>query len=325
MLLTTTIVESATSLSLLLRSFAETNKQKMKIVVTGSLGHISKPLTEALVQKGHSVTVISSKPGKQKDIEVLRATAAIGSLEDVHFLTSAFTGADAVYCMIPPPDLFNHNLDYLAYCRNIANNYAEAIQQSGVKRVVHLSSVGAHFDKGTGFILSHHYMENRLAALPDVAITHMRPTSFYYNLFGFVDTIKNTGNIVSTYGATDRVSWVSPIDIAAAVAEEIVTPLAGRKVQYVASDELTCHEVAGILGAAIGKPDLKWVLITSEQMQHHLELAGMAPTSAAGLVELNTSMHNGKLFQNYYLNKPRVMGSVKMTDFAKEFAAAFIH
>jgi uncharacterized protein YbjT (DUF2867 family) len=194
-----------------------------------------------------------------------------------------------------------------------------------VKRVVHLSSVGAHLDKGTGFILGHHYMENRLAALPDIAITNMRPTSFYYNLFGFLEAIKNTGSIASTYGAADRVSWVSPIDIAAAVAEEIVTPLTGRKVQYVASDELTCNEVAGILGAAIGKPDLKWVVITSEQMQSRLESVGMAPTIAAGLVELNTSMHNGEVFQNYYLNKPRVMGKIKMTDFAKEFAAAFIY
>jgi nucleoside-diphosphate-sugar epimerase len=32
----------------------------MKIVVTGSLGNISKPLTKELVQKKHSVTVISS-------------------------------------------------------------------------------------------------------------------------------------------------------------------------------------------------------------------------------------------------------------------------
>ncbi len=32
----------------------------MKITITGSLGHISKPLTQELVQKGHSITVISS-------------------------------------------------------------------------------------------------------------------------------------------------------------------------------------------------------------------------------------------------------------------------
>lgn len=54
----------------------------MKIVITGSLGHISKPLAEQLVQQGHNITVISSKPGKQKDIQALGAVAAIGSIED---------------------------------------------------------------------------------------------------------------------------------------------------------------------------------------------------------------------------------------------------
>lgn len=34
----------------------------MKIIVTGSLGNISKPLTQKLVQKELQVTVISSEP-----------------------------------------------------------------------------------------------------------------------------------------------------------------------------------------------------------------------------------------------------------------------
>jgi uncharacterized protein YbjT (DUF2867 family) len=87
----------------------------MKFVVTGSLGNISKPLTKELVQKGHMVTVISSKPEKQKDIEALGAIAAIGTLEDVDFLVSTFTGADAVYCMVPPNNYFDLSLDLLTY------------------------------------------------------------------------------------------------------------------------------------------------------------------------------------------------------------------
>ena len=74
--LTTTIVDQATPVFLLLRNFVITKNRKMKIIVTGSLGHISKPLTKELVQKGHTVTVISSKPGKQKEIEALGAAAA---------------------------------------------------------------------------------------------------------------------------------------------------------------------------------------------------------------------------------------------------------
>lgn len=295
----------------------------MKIIVTGSLGHISKPLAIELVQKGHTVTVISSNPEKQKDIEALGATAAIGSLEDVNFLTATFTGADAVYTMVPPANYFDQNLDVTAYCLRIGNNYVVAIRDSGVKHVVHLSSVGAHLVKHSGIILAHHDVEAILDKLADVAITYMRPVGFYYNLYSFVAMIKKDGIIAANYGADDELIWVSPIDIAATIAEELETSPESREVRYVASDELTGNETASILGKAMGNPDLKWIIIANEQMQSGLEAAGIQPIIAAGLVEMYASQHNGVLTEDYYRNKPAVMGKVKLTDFAKEFAAAF--
>ncbi|SHG59201.1 Uncharacterized conserved protein YbjT, contains NAD(P)-binding and DUF2867 domains [Chryseolinea serpens] len=294
----------------------------MKIIVTGSLGNISQPLTKELLQNGHSVTVISSNPEKQKDIEALGATAAIGSIDNLAFLTRTFTGSDAAYCMIPPNFHFHGNLDPRAYYRAIGETYAQAIQQSGVKRVVHLSSVGAHLDKDSGIILAHHDMEQALKKIPGIALTHLRPTAFYYNLLGFVGAIKKQGVMASNYGADDRVPWVSPLDIAAVAAKELMTLTEGIKVRYVASDELPCIEVARILGAAIGKPDLKWVIKSSEETQNGLEAAGVPPRVAAGLVEMNASMHSGVLFEDYYRNRP-ALGKTKLTDFAKEFAAVF--
>ncbi len=294
----------------------------MKIILTGSLGHIGLPLTTALVQKGHAVTVISSNPEKQTAIETLGAAAAIGSIEDVDFLTATFTGADAVYTMVPPANYFDANFDLMAHSRKLGHTFADAISASGVKRVVHLSSIGAHLSEGSGLIVGHHEIEAILDKLANVAITFMRPVGFYYNLFRFVPMIKNTGIIASNYGADDHLIWVSPIDIAAAVATELETPLAGRKVQYVASDELTGHETARILGGAIGKPDLKWILISDEQTQSGFEAAGLNSQIAAGLVEMYASQHTGQLTEDYYRHKP-VLGKVKTTDFAKEFAAAF--
>ena len=295
----------------------------MKVIVTGSLGHISKPLTQELAKKGHTITVISSNPEKQKDIEALGAAAAIGSLEDADFLVQTFTGADAAYTMLPPANFFDPNLDMIAYCNRLGNNYAQAIKTSGIKRVVNLSTIGAHLEKGSGILLGAHYMEKMLNELSsDVAVIHMRPVGFYYNLLGFINGIKTTGMIASNYGEGDMIPWVSPIDIAAAIAEEIVSPLSERKVRYVASDELTCNEVASILGTAIGKPGLEWKIIANEQLQTGLIAFGMNPQIVAGLAEMNASMHNGLLFEDYYSHKP-VLGKVKMTDFARDFAVVF--
>ncbi|NMF63459.1 NmrA family NAD(P)-binding protein [Brasilonema octagenarum] len=292
----------------------------MKVVVTGSLGNISKPLAEELVQKGHTVTVISSKPEKQKDIEALGATAAIGSLEDADFLVSTFTEANAVYAMIPPnftvPDSTEHY-------RRIGNSYAQAIQRSGVKRVVHLSSWGAHLDSGTGFIVGSHDVEGILNELSDVAITHLRAGFLYYNLYNYVDMIKEVGFIGANHGGDDKIVMVAPSDIAAAAVEEIETPVTDKKVRYVASDEHTANETAHILGIAIGKPDLKWATFTDEQMQDALEKKGMPTHTAAKFVELGASIHSGALREDYELHKPIAMGKVKLEDFAKEFAAGF--
>lgn len=128
----------------------------MKVVVTGSIGNISKPLTVELVQKGHQVTVISSNVDKKEEIVALGAMAAIGNLEDVGFLTAAFMGADAVYCMIPPNNYFDQNLNLLSYYHEIASNYAYAIAASGVRRVIYLSSIGAHLPKGSGILVGHY-------------------------------------------------------------------------------------------------------------------------------------------------------------------------
>ncbi|MGI4805661.1 MAG: NAD(P)H-binding protein [Janthinobacterium lividum] len=296
----------------------------MKIIITGSLGNISKPLTAELVQKGHAVTVISSKPEKQKDIEALGAAAAVGSLEDRDFLTATFSGADAVYCMVPPNNFFDPKLNLLAYYQKLGSNYVEAIKASGVKRVVNLSTFGAHLEKGNGILIGAHDVEQLLNTLPsEVSITHMRPTSFYYNLLGYIATIKQAGIIAANYGADDIIPWVSPTDIAAAIAEELEIPFTDKKIRYVASEELTGNETASILGAAIKKPDLQWILTTDEQTLSALKSIGINPKIAAGLVEMYAALHSGLLAEDYYQNKPAVMGKVKLTDYAKEFAAAF--
>ncbi len=70
----------------------------MKITVSGSLGNIGQQLVKKLVAAGQTVTVITSNETRKKDIEALGVTAAIGSVSNAAFLTSAFTGADAVFC-----------------------------------------------------------------------------------------------------------------------------------------------------------------------------------------------------------------------------------
>lgn len=291
----------------------------MKIIVIGSLGHIGKPLTKQLVQNGHSVTVISSNLERQKEIEVLGATAAIGSVEDVDFLTTTFTGADVVHGMVPPTFAVP---DMVAHSRKIGAIFSEAIERSGVKRVLYVSSYGAQLEKGVGLIIAHHYIEEALLALKLEALTLLRATYIYYNMYNLVGMIKSAGFMASNYGGDDRVVMVSPTDIAAAAADEIENQAPGQHVRYVASDERTCNEIAQLLGEAIGKPDLKWLTISNEELLKSYEAHGVPANTAAMLVEMYYACHTGLINEDYDLHKP-VLGKVKTEDFAKEFAAVY--
>jgi uncharacterized protein YbjT (DUF2867 family) len=218
---------------------------------------------------------------------------------------------------------YDQNFDYIAAINKIANNYKQAIQQSGVKCVVHLSSIGAHTDKGNGMLAFHYNVEQILQTLPvNVSIKFMRPVGFYYNMFAFIPTIKTQDAIVQNYGGDEKESWVSPLDIAAVIAEEMEKSFSGRPIRYIASDEVSPNEVAKILGKAIGKPDLKWQVIPDGQMLKGMIAAGMNPEIAKGLVEMNAGRRNDVLYEDYNKHKP-IFEKVKLKDFAKEFADVF--
>jgi uncharacterized protein YbjT (DUF2867 family) len=291
----------------------------MRIIVTGSLGNIGKPLVLDLLQKGHDVTVISSNNERQNEIESLGVKAAIGPLEDAGFLASVFAGADALFAMVPPnyaaPDPIGHYI-------TIGNSYAQAIKESGIKRVVQLSSWGAHLSKGTGVIVGSHNVEKIFNDIDGVSVTFLRPASFYNNLYHYTDMIKQAGFIATNYGEDDRVVMVSPRDIAAAAAEELVTIKDGKNIRYIASDERSCNDIAGTLGAAIGKPDLKWLRFTDEQAQQAMQKNGMQENVATLLTELNAAIRTGLIREDYDLHQP-VFGNVKLEEFAKKFAKEF--
>jgi uncharacterized protein YbjT (DUF2867 family) len=298
----------------------------MKIVLTGSIGNIGKTLTTELVQKGHSVTVISSNSERASAIESLGAKSLIGSMFDADFLSKAFKGADIVYLMETMEaagDMFDKEVDFIARIGEIGRNYKKTIEQSGVKKVIHLSSIGAHTDKGIGILLFHYNVEKSLRELSDdVSIKFIRPVGFYINMFSFIHTIASQGAIISNYGGDQKEPWVSPLDIADAIAQEIESPFEGRTVRYVASDEVSPNEIAKALGEAIGKPDLTWQVIADQQLLENWLNIGFNAQVAHGFVELQASQGTGVLYEDYYRHRP-TLGKVKLADFAKEFAKAY--
>jgi len=294
----------------------------MKFVITGGAGHISKPLTLQLLKAGHEVTVISRNTNNLEEVVKAGAKAAAGSVEDVDFLTKTFTGADAVYTMVPPK---MDAADWKGHIEQIGKNYTAAIKAAGVKYVVNLSSIGAHLFDGCGPVSGIHRAELALNTLEDVNIKHLRPAYFYDNLFSNLGLIRKAGIMGSNFAIADKkFTIVAPVDIAAAAADELLSlSFTGHSIRYIASDEVSTTDIAKAIGSAIGKPELPWVEFTDEQAYGGMVGAGLTEEVAKNYVEMGNAIRTGSMGEDYWKHRPASLGKVKLADFAKAFAGAY--
>jgi len=293
----------------------------MNYVITGSIGHISKPIVNALVAANHKVTVITSNTDRVAEIETLGAVAKVGSVKDAAFVTTAFACADAVYLMIPPTWKTDN---WFADQQLVANNYVAAIKVNNIKYVVQLSSIGAHLRKGAGPIDGLGYLEEQLVALQDVNTIALRPSYFFYNLFSQIGLVKQAGIFGANYGGTDeKLVLVDTNDIATVAIEKLLQlSFTGFSTQYIASDEVSFDELAKALGEAIGKPGTPWVTFTDEQALQGMLGAGLDAKIANGYATMGASIRSGAIQEDYWKNKP-TLGQYKLADFAKAFAAVY--
>ncbi|SFH02784.1 NAD(P)H-binding protein [Pedobacter insulae] len=291
----------------------------MNITITGSLGNISKPLAQKLVNAGYAVTVVSSNEATASNIKALGAIPAIGSVEDIAFLTAAFKQADLVYTMTP--NNFG-TADQRAYMVNVGESYAKAIKLAGVKNIINLSSIGAHLPEETGPIKGLHDVEQILNRLDNVNVKHLRAGFFYTNFYNDIPLIKNVGFTGSNYSDETEMILVHPIDIATEITNQIEFGFEGKSFEYVYSEKQTAAAVASILGKAINNPNLAWIQFTNEELFAGMLQAGLPEPVAKNYVEMGIAMGKGLLSDDFNLHKPKA-GATKLIEFAKEFATRF--
>ncbi|GAB3921249.1 NAD(P)H-binding protein [Mucilaginibacter myungsuensis] len=294
----------------------------MKITTTGSLGNVAKPLVKKLIAAGHEVTVISTKDDRTNEIEALGAKAVIGSISDEAFLAGAFTGADAVYVMLPPSMGPGNMIQNIA---DAGQAYANAVKATGVTRVVMLSSVGADAAQGTGPVQGVHRVEQILQTLDGVNVTVLRSGFFFINFLRDIPLIKSKGIFGNNYKGSDRLALTHPEDLSTALAAELQTEGNGFEVKYVVSDVSTGDEIANLFGQAIGKPELVWTNIPDEQLKQGMLAGGLPPELAGLIIEMGQSVRAGIITKDFFASGAKVTGLIKLEQFAEEFKTAYQH
>ena len=265
--------------------------------ITGATGKIGTIAVKELLAKGEKVKVIGRNADKLKELTALGAEALIGDTTDKSFLIKAFEGATAVFCLVSP-DMFAK--DVFAAQKEIVDNYFEAVKVNGVKNVLLLSSVGADLRKGAGIVDGLGYMEDQFLQLKEVNVLNLRPTYFMENTLGMIGTIKQMGIAGNPVKGGVKYPFVATKDIAAVVAKRLsALDFNGNTIEYVlGAKDYSYDEITGIVGNAIGKPDLKYVCFSYEDAAKGMVQAGFCGEDAARLMtDLARLINSGNLIK----------------------------
>jgi uncharacterized protein YbjT (DUF2867 family) len=291
--------------------------------VMGATGHIGRVIAERLLKDDHGVIVLGRSAERLKDLVAKGAKAHAGAFDDVQSLTQAFAGANGVFTMIPP-DMMNP--DVRAFQDRVGEAVTRAVAQSKVGHVVNLSSVGGHLPEKSGIILGLHFQENRLNALTDVNVVHLRPAFFMENLLMSIGLIRTQGILATAFLPETRLAMIATRDIGERAAD-LLEGLAFRDksaLELLGERDLTMPEVARILGRAVGNADLPYVSLPYDVFGAAMKESGFPPKTVAEMTGLYRGINDGIVVPA----EPRSRKSSTPTsieEFAKSvFAPAFL-
>jgi uncharacterized protein YbjT (DUF2867 family) len=263
-------------------------------VITGATGNTGSVVAKTLLAKGQSVRAIGRKADRLKYLAERGAEPFVCDLTDHDALTKAFTGARAVYAMIPPNIT---SPDFRADQDQITDSIAGAIEKAGVKHAVCLSSYGADKPDKTGPVAGLHYLEERLNKIPSLNSLYIRAGYFMENTLAQIGIIKQMGIAAGPLRADLKLPMIATRDIGAAAAEDLLRLyFHGHQTrELLGQRDLTMAEAAAIIGDQLAKPDLQYVQAPNEQIRAAMIGMGMSPNFVDLILEMSGALNSGHM------------------------------
>jgi uncharacterized protein YbjT (DUF2867 family) len=263
-------------------------------VVLGASGHTGHVVATNLLTRGQKVRVVGRNSLHLQPLTSKGAEPFIADVSDASALVKAFEPADSAYIMIPP------NLtskDPLAYADRVSDAIFTALQKSGVKNAVVLSSVGAELPSGTGPVVGLHNLEQKLNQISQANVLFLRAAYFMENTLPQANAIRSMGNAAGPLRPDLRIPMIATRDIGNVAADVLLHPtIRGKQIRELHGQrDLTYIEIASIIGKVIAKPDLNYVQVTGDQFRDILVQTGMSPQVANLLREMTDALNSGKM------------------------------
>lgn len=262
-------------------------------VITGATGNTGSVVADTLLAQGEKVRVIGRAPDRLERFTKKGAEAAIVDIADPDpgDLTKAFSGATAVYLMIPPDP---RSSDVLSYQAVVAKTIVSAVQTAAVSHAVVLSSIGADKPDKTGPVLGLRRLEEELNRVGGLNALYIRAGYFMENILPQVNVIKNFGMIAGPLRADLKLPMIAARDIGEYAAHAMAKrDFRGKQArELLGQRDVNYEEVARVIGTTVGNPNLAYRQMPAMQLKPALMAMGMSANFIDLLLQMADALNS---------------------------------
>jgi uncharacterized protein YbjT (DUF2867 family) len=259
-------------------------------VILGASGNTGSIIANFLLSKGENVRVVGRDVGRLQSFVRKGAEAFTADVSDAAALTNVFGGARAAYLMLPP-------ITSREGQEQESDAIAKAVKESGLRYAVHLSSYGAQVPEGTGPVAGLHSSEQKLNAISDLNVLHLRAAYFMENNLAAIDMIHGLGLFGHALLPDLKLPMIATRDVGDYVAQRLLSlDFSGKQTRELLGErDLTMVEATALIARGIGKPDLRYEQFPYDRVQRVLEQMGMPPKKAGVYIEMFEAINAGVL------------------------------
>jgi uncharacterized protein YbjT (DUF2867 family) len=220
-------------------------------IILGGTGKVGSAVARALLSRGEPVTVVSRNARRAAGLKSEGAEVAVADIRDVARLRAVLRTGSRALLVNPPADPSG---DTDAEERANVRAILDALDGSGLEKVVAASTYGARAGERCGDLTVLHEFEERLRSQPIPAAIN-RGAYYMSNWTGMLDPVRKTGRLPSFFPIDLALPTVAPEDLGTAAADRLLTPVDDSGLRHVEGPvRLTPRDVADAFAEVLARP-----------------------------------------------------------------------
>lgn len=255
------------------------------IGIIGATGNVGSEIVEILGSQSEEIVALS-RSERPKDGQILWRKADLWNPEQ---LKEALLGVEMVYFMIPLDPSWS---DFYGKIQSAIDVFLSVAKELGVKRVVSLSSLGAHRKESIGMFHMARIIEERLSG-QSFEVTFVRPAEFMENWRHSVDAVKFGGVLPNYHLPPERKFHQVSVKDVASVCAEAIKGDRNERIIHITGPELYSAEDARKAFAEKFQRPVEFATPPRETWDSEFQKYGMSSTYAKELAELYDAINAG--------------------------------